>query len=95
MRDRYIILGRVRRPDNTWPTYSAARARRIGSLPRVFLEAMDALEVAAGENRPFFLVADCFDLHEPWDPPQEYVSLTTKATRVRSPWTTTTAQMIT
>ena len=33
MRDRYIILGRVRRPASTWPTYRAARARRIGSLP--------------------------------------------------------------
>lgn len=42
--------------------------------PRVFGEATQWLE----ENRdvrPFFLLVDSFDPHEPWDPPQEYVDL--------------------
>src|SRR5215203_4576981 len=69
-----LSSGRARRPVSTWPTYRAGRARRTGS-PRVFIDAMDALEVAATENRPFFLMADCYDPHEPWDPPEEYVSL--------------------
>lgn len=40
--------------------------------PRVFREAMQWLE----DNRsmePFFLLVDCFDPHEPWDPPRSYV----------------------
>jgi arylsulfatase A-like enzyme len=43
--------------------------------PTVFLNAMELLESASKEGRPFFLVADCYDPHEPWDPPAEYVSL--------------------
>jgi arylsulfatase A-like enzyme len=47
--------------------------------PRVFTEATKLLEQAAptGANsgRPFFLVVDSYDPHEPWDPPQEYVEL--------------------
>ena len=43
--------------------------------PRVFSGATDVLEQVAGDSRPFFLVADCYDPHEPWDPPEEYVSL--------------------
>ena len=27
------------------------------------------------ENRPFFLWIDCFDPHEPWDPPRRYADL--------------------
>ena len=36
--------------------------------PRVMTAAMRWLEDNAG-NRPFFLWVDCFDPHEPWDPP--------------------------
>ncbi len=43
--------------------------------PRVFSGAADLLGQVAGDSRPFFLVADCYDPHEPWDPPDEYVSL--------------------
>jgi arylsulfatase A-like enzyme len=35
---------------------------------------MELLE-AAKEGQPFFLVADNYDPHEPWDTPEEYVSL--------------------
>jgi arylsulfatase A-like enzyme len=43
--------------------------------PRVFTRASEFLEAASGGDRPFFLVVDSYDTHEPWDPPQEYVSL--------------------
>jgi arylsulfatase A-like enzyme len=42
--------------------------------PQVFGRASELLE-AAKEGQPFFLVADSYDPHEPWDPPEEYVSL--------------------
>jgi arylsulfatase A-like enzyme len=42
--------------------------------PRLFTRGMEFLE-QAGEGQPFFLVLDCFDPHEPWDPPEKYVSL--------------------
>ena len=42
--------------------------------PRVFSMASDFLKTA-DRGQPFFLVVDCFDPHEPWDPPDSYVSL--------------------
>ena len=42
--------------------------------PRVFSMASDFLRTA-DKGQPFFLVVDCFDPHEPWDPPDRYVSL--------------------
>jgi arylsulfatase A-like enzyme len=47
--------------------------------PKVFSEATSVLEQAvldgADRGQPFFLVVDCYDPHEPWDPPGRYVSL--------------------
>jgi arylsulfatase A-like enzyme len=42
--------------------------------PRVFTMASEFLKTA-DRGQPFFLVVDCFDPHEPWDPPEEYVNL--------------------
>jgi arylsulfatase A-like enzyme len=42
--------------------------------PRVFTMASEFLETA-DRGQPFFLVVDSYDPHEPWDPPEEYVSL--------------------
>jgi arylsulfatase A-like enzyme len=42
--------------------------------PQVFMKGMEFLE-AAREDQPFFLVVDNYDPHEPWDPPEKYVSL--------------------
>src|SRR5215211_6681756 len=42
--------------------------------PRLFSRGIDYLE-QAGEGQPFFLVIDSFDPHEPWDPPEKYVSI--------------------
>src|SRR3712207_2396327 len=41
----------------------------------VFGVATELLEEASVGDQPFFLVADSYDPHEPWDPPREYVSL--------------------
>lgn len=58
--------------------YLANQARRRGEedyqAPRVFRAAVQCLEEnEAAEN--FFLLVDCFDPHEPWDPPKHYVDL--------------------
>jgi arylsulfatase A-like enzyme len=42
--------------------------------PRVFSMASRFLGTA-NKGEPFFLMVDCFDPHEPWDPPEEYASL--------------------
>jgi len=42
--------------------------------PRVMSAATDWLE-RNYEHEKFFLWVDCFDPHEPWDPPQHYVDL--------------------
>jgi arylsulfatase A-like enzyme len=42
--------------------------------PQVFMKGMEFLEAAKGDQ-PFFLVVDNYDPHEPWDPPEKYVSL--------------------
>jgi arylsulfatase A-like enzyme len=42
--------------------------------PQVFTMGSQFLKTA-DPGQPFFLMVDCFDPHEPWDPPEEYVSL--------------------
>jgi len=42
--------------------------------PLVFQESMDWLDRNEGAEN-FYLNIDCFDPHEPWDPPQKYWSL--------------------
>jgi len=42
--------------------------------PRVMLTAAEWLE-RFGHEGPFFLHVECFDPHEPWDPPDSYVDL--------------------
>lgn len=42
--------------------------------PQVFRAAAELLE-GVSQKQPFFLVVDSFDVHEPWDPPRQYVDL--------------------
>jgi arylsulfatase A-like enzyme len=42
--------------------------------PQVFTMASEFVRTA-DRGQPFFLVVDCYDPHEPWDPPERYVSL--------------------
>lgn len=53
----------------------ASRGEEDYLAARVFQGGIDFLERAAFERRPFGLVIDCFDVHEPWDPPDEYLAL--------------------
>jgi arylsulfatase A-like enzyme len=41
---------------------------------QVFLKASELVKTL-GNRQPFFMSIDCFDPHEPWDPPEKYVSL--------------------
>jgi arylsulfatase A-like enzyme len=41
---------------------------------RVFGAGIGFLEQAAFRRQPFALVVDCFDVHEPWDPPDRYLA---------------------
>jgi len=41
-------------------------------VARVMQDAMDWLENDRDPDRPFFLYVDCFDPHEPWDPPPPF-----------------------
>jgi arylsulfatase A-like enzyme len=43
--------------------------------PRVFSRAAEFLGIASEDGGPFFMVVDSYDPHEPWDTPEEYVSL--------------------
>jgi arylsulfatase A-like enzyme len=54
--------------------------------PQVFARASEFLEAASEGDRPFFLVVDSYDTHEPWDPPAEYVSLYDEGYDGREPY---------
>ncbi|MBA2794665.1 MAG: sulfatase [Thermoleophilaceae bacterium] len=43
--------------------------------PRVFTAASRWVAEAAASQRPFALVVDSFDPHEPWDPPDRYLRM--------------------
>ena len=49
------------------------KGERDWFAPRVFSGGMDLLGQLR-RSAPFFLVVDSYDPHEPWDPPEEYVS---------------------
>jgi arylsulfatase A-like enzyme len=57
---QYVANTRGRKTEEDW------------FAPRVFKRAAQFLEVQE-RDRQFFLLIDCFDPHEPWDPPAEYV----------------------
>jgi arylsulfatase A-like enzyme len=74
MRRRYIILGEGKKARQYLANVQGRKSEEDWFAPRVFLGAMALLE-AARRKEPFFLVADCYDPHEPWDPPKQYVDL--------------------
>jgi arylsulfatase A-like enzyme len=59
--------------------YFANTAYREGEedyfAPQVFGRASAWLDGVKDTGNPFFMVIDSFDPHEPWDPPEEYISL--------------------
>jgi arylsulfatase A-like enzyme len=53
-----------------------ARRSEQDYLPaRVFRNGIRLLDTARRQPKPFALVLDCFDPHEPWDPPAKYIEL--------------------
>ena len=68
---RGVDRGRVRE----YLGYNAATRKEKDYLaPRVFQGGIDFLEQASFRGQPFALVLDCFDVHEPWDPPDRYLA---------------------
>jgi arylsulfatase A-like enzyme len=59
---QYVRNNRHRYREEQWPS------------PRVFKAAGDFVEMNRCREK-FFLWVDCFDPHEPWDPPDHYVAL--------------------
>jgi arylsulfatase A-like enzyme len=70
------LRGRDRGRVREYLAYNGAKRSESDYLgARVFQGGIDFVERAAFERRPFALVIDCFDAHEPWDPPDSYLSL--------------------
>ncbi len=76
--DSLVVPGNSRSMVDKVRQYVANTQDRDGEkdyfAPKVFTMASDFLRLA-DKGQPFFLVVDCFDPHEPWDPPQKYTSL--------------------
>jgi arylsulfatase A-like enzyme len=53
---------------------AGARDERDSCAARVFTRAGENL-VEAMKHKPFAMVVDCFDPHEPWTPPKKYLDL--------------------
>ncbi len=74
MRQRYLVLGKGTNLRQHLANTRGRKSEEDWFAPKVFINAMDALEKAR-RSEPFFLVVDCYDPHEPWDPPEEYVTM--------------------
>ena len=76
--DQMTVPGNSRSMEDKVRQYLAntqdRRSEEDWFAPRVFTMASEFLKTA-DRGLPFFLVVDCFDPHEPWDPPEEYVNL--------------------
>jgi arylsulfatase A-like enzyme len=76
--EKMVVPGNSRSMVDKVRQYLANTAQRETEkdwfAPRVFATASEFLRTAE-RGQPFFLVVDCFDPHEPWDPPQKYLSL--------------------
>ncbi len=84
MRRRYLILGEGKKARQYLANVQGRKREEDWFAPKVFLGAMDLLEEAR-RSEPFFLVADSYDPHEPWDPPKEYADLYDEGYEGREP----------
>lgn len=77
--DRYTVPGNNGSMRSKVRQYRANVAHRRSEEdwfgPQVFRRSMEYLEVAKDAGKPFFLFVDCFDPHEPWDPPEKYANM--------------------
>jgi arylsulfatase A-like enzyme len=60
---QYLANARERRYEEDW------------QAPKVFTASMRWVEENAKTDKPFLLVIDSFDPHEPWDPPRYYTDM--------------------
>ena len=72
---RYLVQGEGKKARQYLANVRGRKREEDWFAPKVFLGAIDMLEAAASRKEPFFLVADSYDPHEPWDPPKKYVDL--------------------
>lgn len=77
--DRYTIEGndaQARTKVKQHLTNTVGREREEDYFaPQVFSRAIEKLGVVSEGERPFFMVVDSFDPHEPWDAPEPYRSM--------------------
>ena len=74
MRERYLLHGEAHKARQYLANVSGRTKEEDWFAPKVFIRGMELLE-GASKREPFFLVVDCYDPHEPWDPPEKYSSL--------------------
>src|SRR5919202_5532860 len=71
---QYLIQGGALKARQYLANTQGRKREEDWFAPRVFISAMELLE-GASRREPFFLVVDCYDPHEPWDPPDHYTRL--------------------
>jgi arylsulfatase A-like enzyme len=74
MRRRYYVHGEGLKARQYLANIKGRETEEDWFAPRVFINAMELLE-GASRREPFFMVVDCYDPHEPWDPPERYTRL--------------------
>jgi arylsulfatase A-like enzyme len=74
IRRRYLVHGEGSKARQHVANTQGRRTEEDWFAPRVFIDAMELLE-GAQRREPFFMVVDCYDPHEPWDPPEKYEQL--------------------
>jgi arylsulfatase A-like enzyme len=74
MQGRYLLHGEAHKARQYLANTRDRKNEEDWFAPQVFLRATGFLE-GASRREPFFLAVDCYDPHEPWDTPEEYVSL--------------------
>jgi arylsulfatase A-like enzyme len=74
MRQRYLVLGKGTNLRQHLANTRGRKTEEDWFAPKVFINAMGLLEEARRSER-FFIVVDCYDPHEVWDPPEEYIRL--------------------
>ena len=72
--NHYLILGEGKKARQYLANVQDRNGEEDYFAPRVFSDATQVLERPWGRTG-LFSGGDCYDPHEPWDPPQEYVSL--------------------
>jgi arylsulfatase A-like enzyme len=83
---RYLLHGEALKARQYLANVQGRKTEEDWFAPQVFLWGMEFLE-GVSRREPFFLVVDCYDPHEPWDPPEKYVSLYDEGYKGPEPFT--------